>query len=170
MDILVLITGGVKAGFSLLQALEMIVREMKPPASEEFQRVLRDVSFGRPVNQALTDLANRMENRDLGLLVTAINIQHQVGGNLNTMLEAVTETIRERIRLFSEVRMLTTQQRISSYILSLLPFIVAGIFFFISPTYMRGLFDRSIICIPIGALMGIVLGFFIIRRMARIDI
>lgn len=170
VDVLVLITGGVKAGFSLLQALEMIVREMRPPASEEFQRVLREVSLGRPITQALDDLADRMDNRDLYLLVTAINIQHQIGGSLSTMLSSVTETIRERIRLFSEVRMLTAQQRMSSYILSLLPFILAGAFFLISPTYMKGLFEPGIICIPIGALVGIILGFFIIQRMARIEI
>ena len=129
VDVLVLMTGSVRAGFSLLQAIEMIVREMAPPASEEFQRVLREVEIGRSVSQALGELALRMENKDLNLLVTAINIQYQVGGNMTTMLESVTETIRERIRLFGEVRVLTTQQRITSYILSLLPFFVAGIMF-----------------------------------------
>ncbi|MFC2055159.1 type II secretion system F family protein [Chloroflexota bacterium] len=170
VDVLVLMTGSVRAGFSLLQAIEMIVREMASPACEEFQRVLREVELGRSVSQGLGELALRMENKDLNLLVTAINIQYKVGGNMTTMLESVTETIRERIRLFGEVRVLTTQQRITSYILSLLPFFVAGIMFIINPDYMMRLFDPSIRCIPIGALLGIILGFIIAQRITRIDI
>lgn len=170
VDVLVLMTGSVRAGFSLLQAMEMIVREIAPPASEEFERVLREVGLGRSVSQALGELALRMQNKDLNLLVTAINIQYQVGGNMTTMLESVTETIRERIRLFGEVRVLTTQQRITSYVLSLLPFFVAGAMFLVNPDYMVRLFDPSIRCIPIGALLGIILGFIIVRRMTRLDI
>ena len=170
VDVLVLMTGSVRAGFSLLQAMELIVREIAPPASEEFQRVLREVGLGRSVSQALGELALRMRNKDLNLLVTAVNIQYQVGGNMTTMLESVTETIRERIRLFGEVRVITTQQRITSYVLSLLPFFVAGIMFLINPDYMMRLFDPSIRCIPIGALLGIILGFIIVQRLARIDI
>jgi tight adherence protein B len=170
IDVLVLMTGAVKSGFSLLQAMEMIEREMQPPASEEFKRVLREVSLGRPVTETLEEFAERMDNTDLGLLVTALNIQYKVGGNLTLMLDAVTETIRERIRLYSEVRVLTTQQRMTSYIISLLPFIVAGLLFIISPEYMMRLFDRSIICIPIGALLGVIAGFILVQRMARIDI
>ena len=170
VDVLVLLTGAVRAGFSLLQAIEVVGREMASPSSEEFQRVIREVSLGRSIHQSLTDLAARMENTDLGLLVTAINIQYQVGGNLAYMLSSVTETIRDRIRLLGEVRVLTTQQRLTAYVLSLLPFFVAGILFLVAPSYMIRLFDRSIICIPIGALLGILLGFIIVRRLARIDI
>jgi len=170
VDVLVLMTGAVRAGFSLLQAIEVVTRELGPPASEEFLRVVREVSLGRTLHQALNDLAERMEDRDLNLLVTAVNIQYQVGGNLAFMLSSVTETIRERIRLFGEVRVLTTQSRMTAYVLSLLPFFVFGILFMIAPSYMIRLFDRSIICIPLGALTGIILGFILVRRMARIDI
>jgi len=170
VDVLVLMTGSVRAGFSLLQAMELIAREIAPPTSEEFERVLREVGLGRTVSQALGELAHRMQNKDLNLLVTAINIQYQVGGNMTTMLESVTETIRERIRLFGEVRVITTQQRITSYVLSLLPFFVAGAMFLVNPDYMVRLFDPSIRCIPVGALLGIILGFIIVRRMTRLDI
>jgi tight adherence protein B len=170
VDVLVLMTGAVRAGFSLLQAIEVVTRELGPPASEEFLRVVREVSLGRTLHQALNDLAERMEDRDLNLLVTAVNIQYQVGGNLAYMLSSVTETIRERIRLFGEVRVLTTQSRMTAYVLSLLPFFVFGILFMIAPSYMIRLFDRSIICIPLGALTGIILGFILVRRIARIDI
>lgn len=170
VDVLVLLTGAVRAGFSLLQAIEVVGREMASPSAEEFQRVIREVSLGRSLHQSLTDLAARMENQDLGLLVTAINIQYQVGGNLAYMLGSVTETIRDRIQLFGEVRVLTTQQRLTAYVLSLLPFFVMGVLFLVAPDYIIRLFDPSIICIPIGALLGIVLGFIAVRRLARVEI
>ena len=170
VDVLVLITGAVRSGFSLLQAMEVVVRELAAPASEEFRRVLQEVSLERPIGVALENMALRMENRDLDLLVTAIKIQYTVGGNLTTMLDSVTETIRERIRLFGEVRALTAQQKLASYVISLLPIIVAAILFMINPGYMSGLFTRQYIFIPIIAGVLMVMGVFIIQRMARIDL
>jgi tight adherence protein B len=111
-----------------------------------------------------------MENDDLYLVVTAININSQVGGNIVTMLEAVTNTIRDRVRLFAEVRVLTAQQRFGSYILTFMPFAMAGAMFFINPVYMMRLFDPAIICIPIGAVVMVILGNFLVRRLARIEV
>ena len=171
IDVLVLITGAVRAGFSLLQAIEVVVREMKPPVSEEFRRVVRETGLGVPLPHALRNLAARMENDDLNLAVTAIEIQYQVGGNLATMLSVVTETIRERVRLFGEVRVLTTQQRYTGYLLSVLPIFIAGLLFVMNPDYMGRLFvPGPYLCIPFGALLGIVLGHFAIRRIARIEV
>ena len=170
VDVLVLINGAVRAGFSLLQAIEVVEKEMKSPASEEFRRVRREVGLGLPLHEALNNLATRMHNSDLDLMVTAINIHYKVGGNLATMLVAVTETIRERIRLFSEVRVITTQQRYTSYLISLLPFIVGALFFIINPTYTSRLLEPGMICYPIGALVGVILGNIVIRRLARIEV
>lgn len=171
INVLVLITGSVRAGFSMLQAIEVVVREMKPPTSVEFRRVLGETGLGVPLPLALRHLAARMENDDLDLAVTAIEIQYQVGGNLATMLSVVTETIRDRIQLFGEVRVLTTQQRYTGHLLSVLPFFIAGILFIMNPEYMSRLFVPGItLCIPFGALGGIVLGHFVIRRIARIEV
>lgn len=170
VDVLVLINGAVRAGFSLLQAVEAVEKEMKAPASEEFQRVLREVGLGLPLSEALSNLAARMHNTDLDLMVTAINIQFKVGGNLATMLTAVTETIRDRIRLFSEVRVITTQQRYTSYLISLLPFFVGAILFLMNPTYMSRLLEPNMLCFPIGALLGVILGNIVIRRVAKIEV
>lgn len=171
IDVLVLVTGAVRAGFSLLQAIEVVVREMSPPASEEFKRVLRETGLGVALPKALRNLAARMENDDLDLVVTAIEIQYQVGGNLATMLSAVTETIRERVRLFGEVRVLTTQQRYTGYLLSVLPLFIGAMLFILNPEYMSRLFEPGpILCIPIGALVGIVMGHIVIRRIAQIEI
>ncbi|HLC02869.1 MAG TPA: type II secretion system F family protein [Anaerolineales bacterium] len=171
VDVLVLVTGAVRAGFSLLQAMEVVVKEMKPPASEEFQRALRETSLGLSLPRSLRNLAVRMDNADLDLMVTAVEIQYQVGGNLATMLTVVTETIRERVRLLGEVRVLTTQQRYTGYLLSVLPFFIGAMLFIMNPTYMMRLFEPGpILCIPIGALLGIVLGHLSIQRIARIEV
>ena len=170
INVLVLITGAVRAGHSLLQAIEVVVRELEAPASDEFGRVVREVALGRRLPVALDNLAKRMQNGDVDMVVTSIDIQYQVGGNIAVILAAVTETIRERIRLFGEVRVLTTQQRYSSYLLSVLPFFIGGLMFLINPQHMLRLFDPTIRCIPIGALIGIVIGHFAIQRMVKIEV
>jgi tight adherence protein B len=171
LDVLILINGAVRAGFSLLQALELVVKEMESPASEEFGRVIHEVSLGVQLPKSLHNLAARMNNSDLDLIVTAVDIHHTVGGNLATMLNSVSETIRERIRLFSEVRVITTQQRYTGYLLSLLPFFIGGMMFIINPVYMMRLFEPGMmLCIPIGALLGIIVGHFTIQRIAKLDV
>lgn len=171
VDVLVLLSNSVRAGYSLLQAIDVVVREMQAPASEEFRRVRREVGLGLPLNQALQNLNQRMQNDDLYLVVTAISINTQVGGNLVTMLEAVTRTIRERVRLFAEVRVLTSQQRFNSYILTVLPIGMGALLFVLNPGYMQRLFEPGIfLCIPIGAGINMILGNIIIRRMAKIEI
>ena len=170
VDVLVLLTGSVRAGHSLLQGMEMVGREMKPPAGEEFGRVVREVGLGRRLPEALKNLASRMQNGDLDLVVTSIDIQYTVGGNIAAILAAVTETVRERTRLFGEVRVLTTQQRYSSYLISVLPFVVGGILFLMNPNYIARLWDPRIRCIPIAALLGLVLGHFTLQRISKIDV
>jgi tight adherence protein B len=170
VDSLVLIEGGVRAGYSLLQALDLVISELPAPTSEEFQRVKQEVGLGLPLSDALVNMTARMQNNDLSLVVTAININTQVGGNLTTMISVVTDTIRERIRLFSEIRVLTAQQRYTGYLLTLLPFLVGGLLFVLNPEYMARLFEREVICIPIGAFVSILMGNLVIRRMVRVDI
>ncbi|HUF38775.1 MAG TPA: type II secretion system F family protein [Anaerolineales bacterium] len=168
VDVLVLMTGAVRAGYSLLQALSVVRDEIGPPASEEFTRVTREVELGRSLSDALNAMSQRMENDDLQLVVTSININQQVGGNMATMLEAVTDTIRERQRLFGEIRAQTSQQRFTGLFLTLLPVIVAGVLLVINPQYMSTLFD--IACIPIGALVGVIIGNIFVNRMVDIKV
>jgi tight adherence protein B len=173
VDVLILLTGAVRAGYSLPQAIEVVSKELKPPASDEFRRVRHEIGLGLSLSQALTNLVARMENDDLYLVVTAININSQVGGNIVTMLEAVTNTIRDRVRLFSEVRVLTAQQRFGSYMLTFMPVGLAAALFFINPDYMMRLFQPQeplLLCIPIGAVVMVVLGNFAVRRLAKIEV
>jgi tight adherence protein B len=170
-DVLSLLAGGVRAGYSLLQAIEVVVREIKPPASDEFARVVKEVGLGVRLPEALRNLAARVQNADLDLAVTAIDIQYQVGGNMAIMLAAVTETIRERMRLFGEVRVITTQSRYTSYLLTALPVFIAALMFMINPRYMSRLFEPGpLLCIPIGAGVGIILGHFAIQRIIRLEV
>lgn len=144
---------------------------MRSPASEEFRRVRREIGLGLPMSQALENLHQRMQSDDLYLVITAININSQVGGSLTTMLGAVTQTIRERMRLFGEVRAITSQQRYSSYVLTLLPFFIAGVLFVLSPEYISKLFEPGItLCFPIGAIIFVMLGNIVIMRMTKIDV
>jgi tight adherence protein B len=171
VDVLVLIQGAVRAGFSLLQAIEVVEREMTPPASEEFHRVHLEISLGLTLGQALTNLGNRMQNADLNLIVTAVNIHNQVGGNLSVMLNAVTNTVRDRDRLFREARVLTTQQRYTSYMISLLPIVIAALIYMINPEFLTQLFQPNIyILIPIFAIVGVILGHIVLQRITKIEV
>jgi tight adherence protein B len=171
VDVLVLITGAVKTGFSLLQAMEVVEREMQPPASDEFRRVHIEIGLGVSLAQALDNLSMRMQNQDLDLVVTAVKIHNQVGGNLSTMLEAVTETVRERDRLFREARVITTQQRYTAYLISLLPIAIGLMMFMLNPDYVMQLFNNGIyILIPILAAVGVIAGHFVLQRITKIEV
>ncbi len=171
VDILVLIRGGVQAGFSLLQSLDVVVKEMPAPAGEEFARVEREVQLGIPLGQSLENLSERMESDDLKMVVTAIIINSQVGGNLTLMLTAVTETIRNRIALLGEVRSLTSYARYASHLLTLLPFITALIVTILSPDYFSEALTSPIVLLMFAiALVGIIIGNFWLRKLTRIEV
>ena len=171
LDALVLIRGAVQSGYSLLQALDLIKDELKPPSGEEFGRVVREVTLGLPLGQALLNLSGRMQSDDLHMVVTAIIINSQVGGNLNTMLTAVTSTIRARIFLFGEVRALTSYARYAGYFLSFMPFVLGAIIFVINPSYFETV-RTSIIAqgMLLLALVMLLLGNLLVRRIVRIKI
>jgi len=169
LDFLVLIKGAVLAGFSLYQALEMAIKESSSPISEEFGRVIREVQIGIPLEHALINLKDRMQSDDLQIVVTAIVINSQVGGNLSTILEAAINTIRERINLFGEIRSLSSYSRYVGTFLSLLPFIAALIIFLLDPGYFAHVLDSIIVqVIFVVALISIVIGNIIIQRIVRI--
>jgi len=171
LDVLVLIKGAVLAGYSLQQALDLAVKEVSEPASEEFGRVLREVRFGFPLDQALLNLSARMENDDLQLVVTAIVVNAQVGGNLSTVLEATIDTIRERIHLFGEIRSLTSYARYVGTVISLLPFITGLIIYLLSPEYFDTLKTSLITQILfVLAFIGVVIGNIIIRNIVKIRV
>ena len=171
LDVLTLIKGSVQAGYSLMQALDLAVKEVLAPASEEFGRVLFEVRLGLSLEEALLNLAERMENDDLQIVVTAIIINAQVGGNLSTVLEATISTIRDRLHLQGEIRALSSYARYVGNFLSLLPFIAGLIIFLVTPDYFdtvkTELFTQVAFLI---ALFGIIIGNIWIRRIVRIRV
>jgi tight adherence protein B len=170
-DTINLLVNSLHSGYSMLQAIETVSKEMSPPMSTEFARVVKEVGLGLTLEEALANLLRRINSDDLDLLITAINIQHEVGGNLADILESIAHTIRERVRIKGEIRVLTTQGRISGYIVSFLPIVLGFILFLINREYMLSLFQH--VCGWIMVAMGsiaITMGFFAIRRIIRIEV
>lgn len=170
-DTLSILASSVRGGFSLFQALQLIAREADEPSKTEFLRVIQEISLGAPMDEALERLARRIPTEDMDILVTAINLQHQTGGNLSHVLDVVAHTVRERHRVQREIRALTAQQRFSAILLGGLPFLMAAVLFIISPTYIGQLFQPGwVLCMPIGAFVMSIVGFFVMRKMAAIDV
>lgn len=169
-DTITLMANSLRAGYSLLQTMEMVAREAKDPMATEFRRVVREVGLGVPHADAMHNKLRRVPSDDLDLLVTAINIQHEVGGNLAQILSTIGHTIRERVRIKGEIGVLTAQARMSGYIISALPVGMAGIIFVMNPDYMTSMFVVPWIGMPIGALIMVTLGFFAMRKIADIEV
>lgn len=163
--------GALSAGTSLPQSLELVSREMPRPISDEFGRVIQEASFAVPLEQALNNMLERVPSLDLEMLVSAISIQYKVGGNLSHILKTIAHTIRERVRIRGELNTLTAQARMSSYIISGLPVAVVLILMFLSPNYILRLFDEGITRVMlIAGIMGIISGFYIMKRIAAIEV
>jgi len=170
IDVVVLIVGSLRSGHGLLNALDLVAKEMDAPARDEFGRVLREIGFGVSQTEALNNLVRRMESDDLHLMVTAINITHEVGGNLSEVLEKIAGTLRERIQLHGEIRVLTTQQRLTTYLLVSMPFFLGACLALLNPAYMLGIFQPPWIVIPLAALAAELVGFVITQRVTRIEV
>ncbi|MCO5208872.1 MAG: type II secretion system F family protein [Caldilinea sp.] len=170
-DVLTLLVGSLRAGYGLSQALELVAREVPEPAAKEFQRVMRGMSLGLPMHRALEGMADRVESDDLDLVVTAINVQYEMGGNLSTVLENISETIRQRVRVLREVRVLTAQQRLTGNILAGMPILLAVALSVISPGYFDAFFEEGWVrMLPLGAAVMMVLGFVFIRKIVNIKV
>jgi tight adherence protein B len=177
-DTITLLANSLRAGSSFLQGVELVSREARPPISEEFERVVREMNLGVALQPALNNLVRRVASEDLELMVTAINIQSQVGGNLATVLDSIAFTIRERVRIQGEIRTLTAMQRYSGYVITLLPVGLGLILFVISPTYFGRMFEPepAIFGLPAGVIFLIIgaismfFGYVLIRRIVDIKV
>jgi len=170
-DTIGLWVNALRSGYSVLQAMEAIAREAPEPTSTEFRRVVQEVQLGVPMDAALEHLLNRMPSEDMDLVNTAVNIQREVGGNLAEILEAIAHTIRERIKLKGEIRVLTSQGRITGWLISLLPIILTVFLMIVSPGYMGGLVENRMCGWPmLGIGLGLIgTGAAIIQKIVSID-
>lgn len=170
-DCLSLVANSLRAGFSFLQTMEIISREMEPPMSTEFARVMGDTSLGKSLDEALHDMDERVGSADFSLVVTAVLIQQQVGGNLATILDTIRSTITERIRLRREIGTLTAQGKASGMVLTVIPIAMAIFLYLTAPDYITPLFTTNIGRMFIGgAILLVIIGFLIIRKIVDIKI
>ena len=170
-DCINLLVNGLRSGYSMLQAMETVSRELPPPISEEFSRVIQEVGLGLTNEQALNNLLRRIPSADLDLMITAINVQHEVGGNLAEILDIISYTIRERVRIQGEIRTLTAQQMLSGYIISFLPIGLGLVLYLMNREYMMGMFDHPCGLVMTGvALFGIIAGFVAIQKIVHIEV
>jgi tight adherence protein B len=169
-DTITLMANSLRAGYSLLQTMELVSREAKDPIAGEFHRVVREVGLGMSTEEAMQNMLRRIPSEDLDLLVTAINIQHEVGGNLAQILSTIGHTIRERVRIKGEIKVLTAQVQLSGYIISFMPIVLAGLIFLMNPGYISQLFAWPWVCMPIGALLMVGLGFIAMRKISTIEV
>jgi tight adherence protein B len=142
-DLLVTMAAGLKAGHSFRQALQSVVDEDQPPASKELKRVLTETRLGRPMDQALTDMAQRIGSRNFEFVITAVTIQRQVGGSLAGLFDMVADTVRNRQQFAKKIKGLTAMGRGSAYVLVGLPFFVAAMLTLLNSEYMRPLWHTS---------------------------
>jgi tight adherence protein B len=170
-DTITMLANSLRSGYSLPQGMDMVAREQPPPVCDEFARVVREVGLGLSTEEALANLMRRVPSPDLDLMITAINVQHEVGGNLAQILDAIGLTIRERVRIKGEINSLTAQVRYSGYVVSLMPIILSAAIYVMNPDYMGALFaDVCGWSMVITALFSIFLGFIAMRKIADIEV
>lgn len=173
-DMLNLMVNGLRAGYSTMQAMEAVSKELPPPISDEFRRVVQEMQLGIPMERSLDNLVRRIPSEDLDLTITAMNVQREVGGNLAEILDTISYTIRERVRIKGEIRVMTSQVVYSSRFLSAMPILIAFTLWFLNRPYMMLFFkpDTRMIGIPVlvfGGLM-IVAGYFVMKKIGDIDV
>jgi tight adherence protein B len=170
-DVLTIMASSLRAGHSFLQSLDTVSKEIPEPAASEFIRVVAEVRLGRPVEDALEALAERVGSEDFKWAVLAVNIQREVGGNLAEILDTVADTLRERAVLRRQVRVLTTEGRLSAWVLTILPFVIALYMFAVNREYIMLLFTTTIGWVmTIGAMGLLTLGILWMRKIVKIDV
>lgn len=170
-DVLSMISNAMRSGFSFMQAMDLIAKEMKPPVSIEFFKTIAEIRLGSSTETALLNMGKRSQSSDLDLVITAVLIQRQVGGNLAQILDTIGNTINDRIKMKREIKTLTAQGRLSGYVLGVLPFFLAGVILTLNPNYMDPVFDEPLAYVILGG--GIVwqfIGFLLIQKIVNIDV
>lgn len=172
-DMLNLMVNGLRAGYSTMQAMEAISKELPSPINDEFRRVVQEMQIGIPMETALDNLLRRIPSEDLDFVITAINVQREVGGNLSEILDNISFTIRERVRIKGEIRVLTAQVRASGSVLSLIPFGLTIVLWFLNPEYLLSvtqggpIITAGIVCVILGLIFS---SYFIMMKIADIEV
>lgn len=168
---LTMIVNSLRSGHSFVQSIQSVALDTIGPVHDEFERIVAETQVGVELEESLRHAVERVGSEDFDLVVTAIVIQRQVGGNLSEVLEQIADTIRERVRLKREVKALTAQGRLSAVIFMVLPIGVAGILFFMNPPYIETLFENPVgIGMLVMAAVGQLVGYVFIRRIVNVEL
>lgn len=168
-DMLTMVSNALRSGFSFLQAIELVAKEMGDPMSQELSKVIAEIRLGTSMDRSLEEMARRMQSSDFELVVTAVEIQRQVGGNLAQILDTICETVEERVRMRREIATVTSQGRMSGIVLVVLPFVIAAALYFVNPGYLQPLLEEPIGRMAVGGAIGLeIVGFLVIRRIVDI--
>lgn len=170
-DLITTVIGSLRAGFSFIQSLKAVTEEAESPIKEEIDLVLKEMQYGRTIEDALQQLKDRIPSEDLELMIQAILIQKQVGGNLATVLETIVQTIRDRNKILRQIQTLTAQGRLSGTIIALLPAVVAIFLYLVDAEYMGKFLMHPIgmVMIVVGLVSGTI-GFILIRKITTIEV
>jgi tight adherence protein B len=170
-DTLVMMANALKTGYSLAQALDVVANKASAPISQEFDRVVKEVNLGAGIEESLGRMVRRTESSDLDMVATAIAINRKIGGNLSEILETISETIRERVRIKGEMSSMTAQARGSGYMITALPIVLAVFMYFVTPQYFAPMLGSPIgIGMLIGAGIFMGLGQMIMGKIATVDV
>jgi tight adherence protein B len=170
-DTINLMVNGIRAGYSVLQAMEAVSREMGPPIADEFARVVQEVQLGLTMEHAMGNMLRRVPSDDLDMMITAINVQREVGGNLAEVLDSISFTIRERVRIKGELMAMTGQSRMSGYMIGMVPVALAIFLYLINPKYMGQMFSHVCGYVMLAcAGIGIASGFAVMSKIMQIDV
>lgn len=170
-DAIMQMANGLRAGYSVIQSMDYVARELPPPISLEFRRVVQEMQLGLSMEQSLHNMLRRIDSDDLDLMITAINVQREVGGNLADILDTISFTIRERVRIKGEIRTLTAQGRGSAYVITALPIGLTLLLLVLNRGYIEKLFTHTCGWIMIG--VGILLmstGAFALSKITNIEV
>ncbi|HEY5584952.1 MAG TPA: type II secretion system F family protein [Ruminiclostridium sp.] len=169
-DGITIISNSLKAGYSFLQAVAVVAEETRDPFSKEFKKMLKEMNLGISEEEALRNLSIRVESEDLRLVMNAILIQKDIGGNLSEILDNISETIRERQKIKNELNTLTAQGKLSGTILMLLPVFLGIVIYFLNKEYILPLFTTSIgLAMVVSSVVSELFGFLFIRKIINID-
>ncbi|MDF2533521.1 MAG: tight adherence protein [Clostridia bacterium] len=170
-DTIMLLSNSLKAGYSFMQAVDVASKELPAPISLEFKQLLKEVNLGVNTESALENLTGRVQSEDMKLVILAVLIQRQIGGNLSEILDNISDTIRSRIKVKGEISVLTAQGRISGVIISLLPVALGFAIFLMNPAYITVLFTEPLGMMMTGASVVMqLIGIFFIRKIIRIEV
>ena len=170
-DCLTTVANALRAGYSFQQAMDVVSKEMEPPISSEFERVSTDIAMGVTLEEALEQMNARVASPDFDLVVTAVLIQREIGGNLAQILDTISDTINERIRMKREIKALTAQGRFSAWVLILLPFVTAAFCYVFNHDQTMLLFteESGRIALAVALVMEF-LGFVVIQKIVDIEV